>query len=141
MAVEGCSRQFSSENDSYAAEGLRQRAYQEALLQGRAGTVMRAITIRSTALWDLNARTDRLPHHRYLGASALDTVPAYASDGYYLEGKTHQMHGDEMASYAEMGFEAVRMKAGRLSPSEDKAQRARRARGGRPGRRADDRHQ
>ena len=40
-----------------AVEGLWQAMYQEALLQGRAGTVMRAISILDTALWDLNARS------------------------------------------------------------------------------------
>jgi L-alanine-DL-glutamate epimerase-like enolase superfamily enzyme len=107
--------------DSYAVEGLWQVMYQEALLQGRAGTVMRAISILDTALWDLNARTHRLPIHKYLGAVELDTVPAYASGGYYLEGKTPEMLGEEMASYVEMGFKAVKIKAGRLSPSEEEA--------------------
>jgi L-alanine-DL-glutamate epimerase-like enolase superfamily enzyme len=107
--------------DSYAVEGLWQAMYQEALLQGRAGTVMRAISILDTALWDLNARTHGLPIHKYLGAVELDTVPAYASGGYYLEGKTPEMLGEEMASYVEMGFKAVKIKAGRLPPSEEEA--------------------
>ncbi|HTI17899.1 MAG TPA: mandelate racemase/muconate lactonizing enzyme family protein [Trinickia sp.] len=107
--------------DSYAVEGLWQAMYQEALLQGRAGTVMRAISILDTALWDLNARTHGVPLHKYLGAVKLDRVPAYASGGYYLEGKTPQRLGEEMASYVEMGFKAVKMKAGRLSPKEEEA--------------------
>jgi L-alanine-DL-glutamate epimerase-like enolase superfamily enzyme len=107
--------------DSYAIEGLWQAMYQEALLQGRAGTVLRAISILDTALWDLNARTHGVPLHKYLGAVQLDSVPAYASGGYYLEGKTPQMLGEEMASYAERGFKAVKMKAGRLSPKDDEA--------------------
>ncbi|WP_042260156.1 mandelate racemase/muconate lactonizing enzyme family protein [Paraburkholderia heleia] len=107
--------------DSYAVEGLWQAMYRESLLQGRSGTVMRAISILDTALWDLNARTHGLPIHKYLGAVELDTVPAYASGGYYLDAKTPQMLGDEMASYVEMGFRAVKMKAGRLSPAEDEA--------------------
>lgn len=107
--------------DSYAVEGLWQAMYGESLLQGRSGTVMRAISILDTALWDLNARTHRVPIHKYLGAVELDTVPAYASGGYYLDAKTPQMLGDEMASYVEMGFKAVKMKAGRLSPADDEA--------------------
>lgn len=74
--------------DSYAIEGLWQAMYDEALLQGRAGTVMRALSILDIALWDLNARTHGVPLHKYLGANELDSVPAYASGGYYLEGKT-----------------------------------------------------
>jgi L-alanine-DL-glutamate epimerase-like enolase superfamily enzyme len=107
--------------DSYAVEGLWQAMYQEALLQGRAGTVMRAISILDTALWDLNARSHNVPLHKYLGAVELDTVPAYASGGYYLDGKSAGMLGEEMASYVEMGFKAVKMKGGRLSPREEEA--------------------
>ena len=107
--------------DSYAVEGLWQAMYGESLLQGRSGTVMRAISILDTALWDLNSRTHSVPIHKYLGAVELDTVPAYASGGYYLDAKTPQMLGDEMASYVEMGFKAVKMKAGRLSPADDEA--------------------
>lgn len=105
--------------DSYAVEGLWQAMCQESLLQGRAGTVMRAISVLDTALWDLNARTHGVPLHKYLGAVELGTVPAYASGGYYLDGKTPEKLGEEMASYVEAGFRAVKMKAGRLSPVED----------------------
>lgn len=102
--------------DSTAVEGLWTQMYQESLLQGRAGTVMRAISALDTALWDLNARAAKLPLHKYLGASALDSVPAYASGGYYLDGKTPQMLGEELAGYVAKGFGAVKMKTGRLSP-------------------------
>jgi L-alanine-DL-glutamate epimerase-like enolase superfamily enzyme len=107
--------------DSQAVEGLWQAMYQEALLHGRAGTVMRALSALDTALWDLNARTQALPLHRYLGAVELESVPAYASGGYYLEGKTPAMLGEEMASYVAKGFRAVKMKTGRLSPQEEEA--------------------
>ena len=41
--------------DSADVEALWQELYQEVLLQGRAGVVMRALSILDTALWDLNA--------------------------------------------------------------------------------------
>lgn len=107
--------------ESLRVEGLWEDLYQEALLQGRAGAVMRAISILDTALWDLNARTARLPLHLYLGASATERVPAYASGGYYLAGKTPRMLGQEMAGYARAGFKAVKMKVGRLAPKEEEA--------------------
>ena len=107
--------------DPYRVEGLWQEMYQEALLHGRAGSVMRAISALDIALWDRNARAVNLPLHRYLGAFYKDTVPAYASGGYYLQGKTPEILGEEMASYVDMGFEAVKMKVGRLDPrSEEK---------------------
>ena len=105
--------------DSLRVEGLWQEMYSESLLQGRAGSVMRAISILDTALWDLNARSAKLPLYQYLGAYASDRVPAYASGGYYLTGKTPKMLGEELKGYVAAGFKAVKMKVGRLSPSEE----------------------
>lgn len=107
--------------DSLRVEGLWQEMYQESLLQGRSGSVMRAISILDTALWDLNARSAGLPLHLYLGANVTDAVPAYASGGYYLPGKTPKMLGQELADYVRAGFKAVKMKVGRLSPREEEA--------------------
>lgn len=105
--------------ESTRVEGLWDAMYRETILQGRAGTVMRALSILDIALWDLNARTVSLPLADYLGGWASDTVPAYASGGYYLEGKTAAMLGEEMAGYARQGFKAVKMKVGRLTPAEE----------------------
>jgi L-alanine-DL-glutamate epimerase-like enolase superfamily enzyme len=107
--------------ESLRVEGLWQEMYQDALLQGRAGSVMRALSILDIALWDLNARSASLPLYQYLGAYASDSVPAYASGGYYLDGKTPKKLGDEMRSYVEAGFRAVKMKVGKLTPAEEEA--------------------
>lgn len=108
-------------SDSLLVEGLWQRMFQETLLHGRAGSVMRAISIVDCALWDLNARASKLPLYKYLGAAVDDAVPAYASGGYYLPGKTPKRLGAEMAGYVRAGFRAVKMKVGRLSPREEAA--------------------
>jgi L-alanine-DL-glutamate epimerase-like enolase superfamily enzyme len=105
--------------ESLRVEGLWQEMYQEALLQGRVGAVMRALSAMDTAVWDLNARTAKLPLYKYLGAMVEDRVPAYASGGYYLPGKTPQKLGEELAGYVKDGFKAVKMKTGRLSPREE----------------------
>ena len=81
--------------------------------------VMRALSAIDTAVWDLNARTVKLPLFQYLGAMVEDRVPAYASGGYYLPGKTPQKLGEELAGYVKDGFKAVKMKTGRLSPREE----------------------
>ncbi len=107
--------------DSLLVEGLWQRMFEQTVLQGRAGSVMRAISILDCALWDLNARAAKLPLYKYLGAAVERTVPAYASGGYYLDGKTPKKLGQEMAGYAKAGFRAVKMKVGRLSPKEEEA--------------------
>lgn len=107
--------------DSHRVEGLWQQMYSEALLQGRSGSVMRGISILDAALWDLNARSVGLPLYKLLGCMVTDRVPAYASGGYYVEGKTPDMLGDEMAAYVAAGFTAVKMKVGRLSPTQEEA--------------------
>lgn len=98
--------------DCHAVERHWETLYDTALLQGRAGAVMRGISILDTALWDRNARAAGLPLYKYLGAYSTETVPAYASGGYYLDGKTPAMLAEEMARYVAMGFRAVKMKVG-----------------------------
>ena len=102
-------------------EGLWQEMYQDTLLHGRAGSVMRAISIIDNALWDRNARAAGLPLSQYFGGHAKETVPAYASGGYYLEGKTPEKLGEELAGYVELGFKAVKIKVGRFGPQEEEA--------------------
>jgi L-alanine-DL-glutamate epimerase-like enolase superfamily enzyme len=99
--------------ESTSSEALWAEMYQESLLHGRAGSAMRALSIIDIALWDLNARSAGLPLHRYLGARHETSVPAYASGGYYVEGKGKVELGREMASYVEQGFKAVKIKVGR----------------------------
>lgn len=103
--------------ESVRSAGLWESMYQEALLQGRAGAVMRGLSILDTAIWDLNAQSAKLPLHDYLGSIERDTVAAYASGGYYVDGKTATMVGDEMAGFVKQGFTAVKMKVGRMSPT------------------------
>ncbi len=102
--------------ESLRVEGLWRDMYQEALLQGRAGGVMRALSALDIALWDLNARTAGLPLYHYLGAVAHDRIPAYASGGYYMPAKTPAHLAAEMAGHVRDGFKAVKMKIGRESP-------------------------
>ncbi len=105
--------------ESLRVEHLWRAMYQEALLQGRTGGVMRALSAIDTAIWDLNARSAGLPLYQYLGAVADDRVPAYASGGYYLQGKGNDALAQEMADHVRDGFRAVKMKSGLLSPREE----------------------
>lgn len=113
----------------YQVEGLWQTMYQEALLHGRVGSVMRAISATDIALWDRNALAVGLPLYQYLGSYHAEEVPAYASGGYYAEGKTPEMLSEEMTRFVEMGFDAVKMKVGRhdLDIEEERIARAREA--------------
>jgi len=110
--------------DSYEVELLWKEMYQESLLHGRAGSAMRAISILDIALWDRNAQAAKLPLYQYLGAATRDPVPAYASGGYYLDGKTPKHLGEEMAGYVALGFDAVKMKVGREDPKGEEARMA-----------------
>ena len=120
-AVEHLLAPILLKQDSLLVEGLWERMFRETLLHGRAGSVMRAISILDCALWDINSRSAGLPLYKYLGAAVDDAVPAYASGGYYVAGKTPRKLGDEMSGYVKSGFKAVKMKVGRLSPKEEEA--------------------
>jgi L-alanine-DL-glutamate epimerase-like enolase superfamily enzyme len=93
-------------------EGLWEKMYREALLQGRSGAVMRALSAIDIAVWDLNARAAGLPLWQYLGAHSSGSLTCYASGGYYHEGKTPEDLAAEMGSYADLGFGAMKMKVG-----------------------------
>jgi len=107
--------------DPYRVEGLWQEMYQEALLQGRAGVVMRAISTLDTAMWDRNSRAAALPLYKFLGAVHGESVPAYASGGYFVAGKTPEDLAEEMAGYVKAGFSAVKMKIGKGNLREEEA--------------------
>lgn len=98
--------------------------YSAVLLHGRAGSVMRALSAVDIALWDLNARSVGLPLWRFLGSAHEATVPAYASGGYYLPGKTTEELAEEARSYVDAGFDALKIKVGKLGPGEDAARLA-----------------
>ena len=105
--------------DSLRVEGLWREMYQEALLIGRTGAVMRALSAVDIALWDLNAHSVGLPLYKFLGAKVLDRVPAYGSGGYYMVGKSNDDLAEEMMAFVKDGFDAVKMKVGNLSPAEE----------------------
>ena len=85
---------------------------------GRKGAMLRAIAIVDIALWDIAARAADTPLYKYLGAYR-DSVPAYASGGYYREEKGLEGLREEMGRYVDRGHDAVKMKVGRLSPAEE----------------------
>lgn len=105
--------------DATEVERLWDLMYREALLHGRRGAVLRALSAVDIALWDLLSRSAGLPLFRYLGAFRPDGVPAYASGGYYAEGKGLKELAAECEGYLALGFRAVKIKVGRLSPAED----------------------
>ncbi|MGX9182159.1 mandelate racemase/muconate lactonizing enzyme family protein [Mesorhizobium sp. BHbdii] len=104
---------------SLMVEGIWERMYRDALLHGRTGAVMRALSAIDIALWDHNARVAGLPLWQFLGSYTDGFVDCYASGGYYRAGKSPEQLADELAGYVEQGFKAVKMKVGLLSLEEE----------------------
>jgi L-alanine-DL-glutamate epimerase-like enolase superfamily enzyme len=81
---------------------------------GDGGVLPAAVSGLDIALWDLVGRTSGLPLHRLLGGYR-DHVRAYASAGFYAEGKDAQGLADEARRYVEAGFRHVKIKVGRTT--------------------------
>lgn len=95
-----------------------QSMYNATLIQGRAGIVMNGLSAIDIALWDRNAKKAGVPLHQFLGGSS-EPIPAYASGGYYAEGKGFDGLKAEIQSWKELGFKAVKIKTGKLSIKEE----------------------
>lgn len=95
-------------------------AYQETLLQGRRGAVLRAISAVDIALWDVAAKRVGLPLAVMLGGS-LCPVPAYASGGYYRPeaGLWADAVRAEIEGNIARGFSDHKIKVGGLEVPED----------------------
>lgn len=102
---------------------LWDKLYQEALLSGRRGIVLRVISAIDIALWDLTAKRAQLPLADLLGGDSAVPVPAYASGGYYRpqEGDASDYVRREISANLEAGFTDHKIKVGGLSLVEDVA--------------------
>jgi L-alanine-DL-glutamate epimerase-like enolase superfamily enzyme len=105
--------------ERHLVKALWEELYARLLLHGRTGLVMRAMSAVDIAIWDCNARAAHTPLWRYLGAASRDSVPAYASGGYYRESKGPHDLAQEVGGYVASGFRAVKIKVGLLSPEAD----------------------
>jgi L-alanine-DL-glutamate epimerase-like enolase superfamily enzyme len=99
---------------------LWERMYQETLLLGRRGAVIRALSAVDIALWDLSAKCKGVPLAVLLGGS-VRPIPAYASGGYYRpdDGPWVKAVVDEIAENRALGFKNHKIKVGGLSVRED----------------------
>lgn len=98
--------------DPFRVERLWQQMYARTHQHGRRGAVLMAMSGIDIALWDLIGQATRTPLYRLLGAYR-DEVSAYASAGFYAEGKGPAELAREMAGYAAEGFTYMKMKVGR----------------------------
>src|SRR5215211_2249011 len=97
--------------DPLAIERLWARMFQETLLIGRRGAMLRAISCVDIGLWDLVGKALGQPLYKLLGGFR-DSVPAYASGGYYREGDPLAYVEIELSRYKELGFHDFKIKVG-----------------------------
>jgi L-alanine-DL-glutamate epimerase-like enolase superfamily enzyme len=98
--------------DPYRVERLWSMMASRAHQRGRRGMIMMAISGIDIALWDIVGQATRTPLYRLLGAYR-DTLDAYASAGFYAEGKSAEALAEEVGAYASRGFRTVKIKVGR----------------------------
>ena len=126
--IRGLLRDHVVNADPAAVETIWNSMYRDSVLLGRRGAAVRAISAVDIALWDVIGKSIGLPLHRLLGGPKADRVPCYASGGYYWDDVDHDKYVfDELRKYVEAGFNAVKIKVGRL-PLKDEVRRARAAR-------------
>src|SRR5579862_6733301 len=98
--------------DPLMIEGHWQRMFHRTRQYGRRGVVMQAMSGIDIALWDIAGKVAKLPVYQLLGACR-DRVEAYASGGFYQEGKSAADLAGEAEGYRARGFRGMKMKIGR----------------------------
>jgi D-arabinonate dehydratase len=104
--------------DANQIRGLWEIMFRQSVRSGRRGSLLHALSAVDIALWDRLARSRDLPLHVLLGGCR-DSAPCYASGGYYHEGESLARLEEEIRGYVEQGYEAVKIKVGRLSTREE----------------------
>src|ERR1044072_9311258 len=95
--------------DPLLIEGLWQKMFARTRQYGRRGIVMQAISGIDIALWDIAGKVANMPVYRLLGGCR-DRVEAYASGGFYQEGKGGDGVGGEAEGYRARGLKGMEMK-------------------------------
>ncbi len=117
--IDGIARMVTSElkhailgEDPFDVERLWQRMAMRSHQRGTRGALMMAISGVDTALWDIIGQATSTPLYRLLGGYRHE-LTAYASAGFYSRGKDAGALAEETASYAERGFQWLKIKVGR----------------------------
>ena len=98
-------------DDPFAIERHWARMFQESLLIGRRGALLRSISAIDIALWDTVGKALNQPLYKLIGGYR-DQVPAYASGGYYREGDPLAYIEIELSQYRQLGFQDYKIKVG-----------------------------
>jgi len=117
-AVESLLEPMLVGEDPRDTERLWHEMYEGTVQIGRTGLLLRAISTVDIALWDVKGKAADQPLHKLLGGYA-ESVPSYASGGYYRDDKGHEGLREEMRRYLDEGHDVVKMKVGRRSVDEE----------------------
>jgi L-alanine-DL-glutamate epimerase-like enolase superfamily enzyme len=98
--------------DPLLIEALWQKMFARTRQFGRRGIVMNSISGIDIALWDIAGKVAKLPLYRLFGGCR-ERIEAYASGGFYQEGKSVDDLAGEAESYRARGFKGMKMKVGR----------------------------
>ncbi len=98
--------------DPLLIERLWQKIFARTRPWGRRGVLMCALSGIDMALWDIAGKVAKLPLYRLFGAFR-ERVEAYASGGFYVEGKGIEALAAEAEGYRARGFRGMKMKVGR----------------------------
>lgn len=123
VVIEGELREHLLGEDPREIERLWEQMHQRAYKHARGGVLIAAMSGIDIALWDLRGKLAGQPLWRLLGGYRRE-VPAYATGGFYAEGKGIRELVAEMEEYLRHGFRAVKMKVGRNSQIEGSPLRA-----------------
>ena len=106
--------------DPLAREQLWNYVFKNSTRFGRKGAVIRALSGVDIALWDLAGQYLKVPCYKLLGYDKTE-IPVYASGGYYAGAGENDLGGlvEEVKSYVEKGYKALKIKVGRLSVKDD----------------------
>ncbi len=103
--------------DAEKIEFLYDRMLWSTMAFGRRGIILGIISGIDTALWDIRGKAEKLPIGKMIamekGIRPLDTIPSYASGGFYAENKGLDGLRREIEGYLEKGYDAVKIKVGR----------------------------
>jgi D-arabinonate dehydratase len=118
QAIQDNLKHLVVDQDPFMSEAIWDAMSKESLLIGRQGAVMRAISCIDIAIWDLKAKICGLPLFKLLGGHVSE-VPAYASGGYYQDGKDADGLAREIQLYRSRGFTSFKIKVGQLPPEQE----------------------
>ena len=106
--------------DPLAREQLWSFVFKNSTRFGRKGAVVRALSGVDIALWDLAGKVANMPCYQLMGYEKKE-IPVYASGGYYAGAGENDLVGlvEEVQSYVEAGYKAMKIKVGRMSVKED----------------------